>query len=147
MLFQHFTPLCVSVGSSLTFLMSSRQLISGESPPCTHRNCWLSRAARGRQSKASIQASYTRSEYLILPAASTWWQHKINVRAILTFLTFISNKIKPQKTEILLQLLVSVKSTKVLSEKVELSSSEDSRMGDCLYALSAVSLAQHCRSD
>lgn len=48
--------------------MSSRQLISGESPPCTHRNCWLSRAARGRQSKASIQASYTRSEYLILPA-------------------------------------------------------------------------------
>lgn len=55
-------------GRSLTFLMSSRQLISGESPPCTHRNCWLSRAARGRQSKASIQASYTRSEYLILPA-------------------------------------------------------------------------------
>lgn len=61
---------------SLTFLMSSRQLISGESPPCTHRNCWLSRAARGRQSKASIQASYTRSEYLILPAADIWRQHK-----------------------------------------------------------------------
>ena len=57
--------------------MSSRQLISGESPPCTHRNCWLSRAARGRQSKASIQASYTRSEYLILPAANTWQQHKM----------------------------------------------------------------------
>lgn len=54
-------------GKSLTFLISSKQLISGESPPCTHRNCWLSRAARGRQSKASMQASYTRSEYLILP--------------------------------------------------------------------------------
>lgn len=51
--------------------MSSRQLISGESPPCTHRNCWLSKAARGRQSKASMQASYTRSEYLILPAENT----------------------------------------------------------------------------
>lgn len=50
-----------------TFLMSSRQLISGDRPPCTHRNCWLSSAARGRQSKASMQASYTRSEYLILP--------------------------------------------------------------------------------
>lgn len=77
MLFQYFTTTsCVSAWS-LTFLMSSRQLISGESPPCTHRNCWLSRAARGRQSKASIQASYTRSEYLILPAANTWRQHKI----------------------------------------------------------------------
>lgn len=67
------TTSCVS-GRSLTFLMSSRQLISGESPPCTQRNCWLSRAARGRQSKASMQASYTRSEYLILPAANAWQQ-------------------------------------------------------------------------
>lgn len=50
-----------------TFLMSSRFVISGESPPCTHRNCWFIRAARGRQSKASIHASYTLSEYLILP--------------------------------------------------------------------------------
>lgn len=52
----------------LTFRMSSRQVTSGDRPPWTHRNCWLSRAARGRQSKASMQASYTRSEYLILPA-------------------------------------------------------------------------------
>lgn len=47
--------------------MSSRFVISGDNPPCTHRNCWFMRAARGRQSKASIHASYTRSEYLILP--------------------------------------------------------------------------------
>lgn len=78
MLFQYFTTTSCVSSWSLTFLMSSRQLISGESPPCTHRNCWLSRAARGRQSKASIQASYTRSEYLILPAANTWRQHKIH---------------------------------------------------------------------
>jgi len=50
-----------------TFLMSSRFVISGDSPPCTHRNCWFISAARGRQSKASIHASYIRSEYLILP--------------------------------------------------------------------------------
>lgn len=50
-----------------TFLMSSRFVISGDSPPCTHRNCWFISAARGRQSKASIHASYTLSEYLILP--------------------------------------------------------------------------------
>lgn len=47
--------------------MSSKFVISGDSPPCTHRNCWFISAARGRQSKASIHASYTRSEYLILP--------------------------------------------------------------------------------
>lgn len=47
--------------------MSSRQVTSGLRPPCTHRNCWLRRAARGRQSNASIQASYTCSEYFILP--------------------------------------------------------------------------------
>lgn len=47
--------------------MSSRFVISGDSPPCTHRNCWFISAARGRQSKASIHASYTLSEYLILP--------------------------------------------------------------------------------
>lgn len=50
-----------------TFLMSSRFVISGDSPPCTHRNCWFISAASGRQSKASIHASYTLSEYLILP--------------------------------------------------------------------------------
>lgn len=54
-------------GRTRTFLMSSRFVISGDSPPCTHRNCWFIRAARGRQSKASIHSSYTRSEYLILP--------------------------------------------------------------------------------
>lgn len=47
--------------------MSSKFVISGDSPPCTHRNCWFISAARGRQSKASMHASYTRSEYLILP--------------------------------------------------------------------------------
>lgn len=51
----------------LTFLMSSKVCISGESPPCTQRNCWFMRAARGRQSNASIHESYTCSEYLILP--------------------------------------------------------------------------------
>ena len=50
-----------------TFLMSSNVWISGLSPPCTQRNCWFMRAARGRQSKASMHASYTRSVYLILP--------------------------------------------------------------------------------
>lgn len=50
-----------------TLLISSRLCISGESPPWTHRNCWFMSAASGRQSNASIQASYTRSEYFILP--------------------------------------------------------------------------------
>ena len=47
--------------------MSSNVWISGESPPCTQRNCWFMRAARGKQSNASMHASYTRSVYLILP--------------------------------------------------------------------------------
>lgn len=51
----------------LTLLISSKLWISGESPPWTHRNCWFMSAASGRQSNASIQASYTRSEYFILP--------------------------------------------------------------------------------
>lgn len=60
--------ICVCVCASYcTFLMSSSVWISGESPPCTHRNCWFIRAARGRQSNASMQESYTCSEYLILP--------------------------------------------------------------------------------
>lgn len=50
-----------------TFLMSSKVWISGERPPCTQRNCWFINAAKGKQSKASMQASYTRSVYLILP--------------------------------------------------------------------------------
>lgn len=57
--------------ASVTLRMSSRQVISGLRPPCTQRNCWLRRAARGRQSNASIQASYTRSEYFILPGEHT----------------------------------------------------------------------------
>ena len=40
-----------------TFLISSREKISGLSPPWTHRNCWFMIAARGRQSKESIHAS------------------------------------------------------------------------------------------
>ena len=51
----------------ITFLMSSKVWISGDNPPWTHRNCWFISAARGRQSNASIQASYTDSVYLILP--------------------------------------------------------------------------------
>ena len=58
---------CVWVGIVSTFFMSSSVCISGESPPWTHRNCWFIRAARGKQSNASIQESYTCSEYLILP--------------------------------------------------------------------------------
>lgn len=50
-----------------TFFMSSKVCISGDRPPWTHRNCWFMRAAKGRQSNASIQESYTCSEYLILP--------------------------------------------------------------------------------
>ena len=47
--------------------MSSNVCISGDKPPWTHRNCWFISAANGRQSNASIQESYTRSVYLILP--------------------------------------------------------------------------------
>ena len=36
-------------------------------PPCTHRNWPFMRAANGRQSNASMHASYTFSEYFILP--------------------------------------------------------------------------------
>ena len=50
-----------------TFLMSSRVCSSGERPPCTQRNCWFMIAASGRQSNASMHASYTFSEYFILP--------------------------------------------------------------------------------
>lgn len=62
--------MCVHVNRQmqLTFLMSSKVCISGESPPCTHRNCWFMSAAKGRQSNASMHESYTCSEYLILPA-------------------------------------------------------------------------------
>lgn len=62
----------------LTLRMSSRQVISGLRPPWTQRNCWLRRAARGRQSNASIQASYTCSEYFILPGEHT---RKVNKSA------------------------------------------------------------------
>lgn len=61
----------------LTFRMSSKQVTSGLRPPCTQRNCWLRRAARGKQSNASMQASYTRSEYFILPAGSPNKRHFI----------------------------------------------------------------------
>lgn len=50
-----------------TFLISSSVWISGDSPPCTHRNCWFISAARGRASNDSMHTSYTLSEYLILP--------------------------------------------------------------------------------
>lgn len=57
----------------ITFLISSKVCISGESPPWTHRNCWFMSAARGRQSNASIHESYTCSEYLILPDRRQKW--------------------------------------------------------------------------
>lgn len=50
-----------------TFLISSKSCISGERPPCTHKNCWFINAANGKQSNASIHAMYTRSEYFIRP--------------------------------------------------------------------------------
>lgn len=40
-----------------TFRTSSSEWISGERPPWTQRNCWFIRAASGRQSNASMQAS------------------------------------------------------------------------------------------
>lgn len=67
----------------LTLRMSSRLWISGESPPCTQRNCWFMRAASGRQSNASMQASYTLSEYFILPASrETTRQQRTNVSRV-----------------------------------------------------------------
>lgn len=51
----------------VTFLISSKSWISGDKPPCTHRNCWFINAANGKQSNASIHAMYTRSEYFIRP--------------------------------------------------------------------------------
>ena len=65
--FSHCLQIRGKDGDLSTFLMSSSVWISGLSPPWTQRNCWFIRAARGRQSKASMQASYTRSVYLILP--------------------------------------------------------------------------------
>ena len=59
--------------STLTFLISSKVWISGLRPPWTQRNCWFMSAARGRQSNASMQASYTRSVYFILPKSYTNW--------------------------------------------------------------------------
>ena len=86
-----------------TFLISSRVNISGESPPCTQRNCPFMMAARGRQSNDSMHASYTVSVYLILPvcvcpsrekgerggrekskslacySAASWWSHDYHI--------------------------------------------------------------------
>lgn len=59
-----------SCKSSLTLRMSSKLWISGDRPPCTQRNCWFMRAASGKQSKASMHASYTLSEYFILPRST-----------------------------------------------------------------------------
>ena len=52
----------------LTARRSSRVFNSGESPPCMQRNCLFMMAARGSAQKDSMQASYTRSEYLCLPS-------------------------------------------------------------------------------
>ncbi len=70
----------------LTLLMSSNVCISGDRPPWTHKNCWFIRAARGRQSNASMHASYTCSEYwfylkgreteIHTPAWSIWFHPK-----------------------------------------------------------------------
>ena len=83
--------------SLLTLRMSSRLWISGESPPCTQRNCWFMRAANGRQSNASMHASYTLSEYFILPGkakrkgtrpSKTWHQCEWSV-ATLCYVTIL----------------------------------------------------------
>ncbi|RNA13532.1 hypothetical protein BpHYR1_053460 [Brachionus plicatilis] len=60
--------------------MSSSVCISGERPPCTHKNCWFISAASGKQSNASIHAKYTRSVYFILHSClnvkySVKWRH------------------------------------------------------------------------
>lgn len=49
---------------------SSRVCNSGLKPPWIHKNCLFMTAANGREQKLSIQASYTRSEYLCLPGIS-----------------------------------------------------------------------------
>jgi len=54
------------VKGSLTLRMSSIVCSSGDIPPCMHRNCLFMTAARGNAQNDSMQASYTRSEYLCL---------------------------------------------------------------------------------
>jgi hypothetical protein len=54
----------VSTVSFFTFLMSSRVSISGERPAWTQRYFSSTRAANGRQSNASMHASYSPFEYL-----------------------------------------------------------------------------------
>ena len=84
--FSHCLQIRGKDGDLSTFLMSSSVWISGLSPPWTQRNCWFIRAARGRQSKASMQASYTRSVYLILPKQilSRGWDAKGHRSTLLT---------------------------------------------------------------
>ena len=64
------------------FFISSSVWTSGDKPPWTQRNCWFMRAASGRQSNASIQASYTRSVYLILPEIINNWIQKRQMKNI-----------------------------------------------------------------
>lgn len=79
----------------ITFLMSSKVWISGDSPPWTHRNCWFMSAAKGRQSNASIHESYTCSEYLILPEGGN-----VNRRLVsLSIQWILKNPFFTQKTQ------------------------------------------------
>lgn len=47
----------LTIKYKLTRRISSKVWISGERPPWTHKNCWFIKAANGKQSNASIQAS------------------------------------------------------------------------------------------
>lgn len=55
--------------TQLTLRMSSIVFSSGDRPPWIQRNCLFMMAARGREQKDSIHASYTRSLYLCLPSS------------------------------------------------------------------------------
>lgn len=55
------------------------------SPPWTHKNCPFINAASGRQSNASIHASYTRSEYFILPSMKRKCKKLKEMMAFITF--------------------------------------------------------------
>lgn len=61
-----------------TRLMSSTVRMSGDSPPWTHKNWLLTRAASGRQSNAVMNKLYRVSEYFTLPAKKRKPHHAIS---------------------------------------------------------------------
>jgi hypothetical protein len=66
----NFEPVGAGKYITPTARMSSSVLNSGERPPWMQRNCLFMIAASGSAQKDSMQASYTRSEYLCLPIIS-----------------------------------------------------------------------------